>query len=58
MNQLLTLKQVADRSQMSISGLYKCRRKGNGPKEIQIGRLIRITDSDFEEWLIRNQKSD
>lgn len=40
----------------SLGALAQMRYRGNGPKFIKIGKLVRYRDSDIKEWLEQNAK--
>ncbi len=53
---LLTESETARRLGISVSGLRKWRRGGQGPRFIRLGRLIRYSVPDLEEWLVANRQ--
>ena len=53
---LLTESETARRLGISVSGLRKWRREGQGPRFIRLGRLIRYSVPDLEEWLVANRQ--
>ncbi len=53
---LLTESETARRFGVSVGGLRKWRREGQGPNFIRLGRLIRYSVPDLEEWLIANRQ--
>ena len=53
---LLTESEMAHRLGVSISGLRKWRERHVGPKFIRLGRLIRYSVVDLEEWLASNKE--
>ena len=53
---LLTESETARRLGISVSGLRKWRREGQGPHFIRLGRLIRYSVPDLEEWLVANRQ--
>ena len=48
---LLTVKQVAEYTEMSVSFWEKSRSDGFGPQWIRIGRCARMRKSDLDAWL-------
>jgi predicted DNA-binding transcriptional regulator AlpA len=50
---LLTESETARRLGVSVSGLRKWRREGQGPRFIRLGsRLIRYSVPDLDAWLL------
>lgn len=47
----LTESETARRLGVSVSGLRKWRRESRGPKFIRLGRLIRYSQTELENWL-------
>jgi excisionase family DNA binding protein len=50
MDKILTIPEVAEYLQMSKSKVYDLAKRGIIPT-IQIGRNVRVTESDLEKWL-------
>ena len=48
--QLLKLKEVSERTSMSLSALYLIIRAGD-LKTVHIGRSVRILESEMERWM-------
>lgn len=55
--QLLNTRQVAQICNVSISKINKLRHFGGGPDFIKIGKLVRYTIEDVEEWLRQSKFS-
>jgi hypothetical protein len=51
-HKLLTPTQAADILQRSVPALAALRYRGNGPRYIKSGALVRYRLSDIESWLI------
>ena len=47
----LTIKSFCEKYRISAPVYYKWQRNGAGPKELRIGRVIRITPEAEREWL-------
>ena len=47
----LTIKSFCEKYRISAPVYYKWQRNGTGPKELRIGRVIRITPEAEREWL-------
>ena len=50
---LLSQKAVAQRLRTSERSLERMRATGTGPRFVKIGRLVRYTECDLEEWITR-----
>jgi predicted DNA-binding transcriptional regulator AlpA len=48
---------VARRLGTSIRTLERKRADGTGPKFVKVGRLVRYTDRDLDEWIARQTVS-
>lgn len=53
---LLTTPQVAARLGVKPPTLESWRYKGEGPKWIQVGRLVRYRTADIDAWVESNSK--
>lgn len=51
MERLLTMDDLAARTQTSKSTLYSLRSQGRGPRGFRIGRGLRFHPSDVDRWL-------
>jgi len=47
----LTESEASRQIGVSISGLRKWRKNGQGPRYIKLGRLIRYRSSEIQSWL-------
>ena len=47
----LNIKSFCEKYRISAPIYYKWQRNGTGPKELRIGRVIRITSEAEREWL-------
>lgn len=50
MSELLTVAEAARRLKVSESFLSKVRKRGEGPRCIKIGRLVRYRLDDVDSW--------
>ncbi len=50
---LLTPAEVADHLQVPLSTLAYWRKSGAGPRTIHVGRRLRYTRADLQEWIDR-----
>jgi hypothetical protein len=52
--ELATAGQVAEYLHTNVNSLAQMRYRGNGPKFIKVGRLVRYRWSDVLDWLAQN----
>lgn len=50
-----TIRQFCSSQQIGLTSYYKLRKLGLTPKELRLGRLVRITAEAEREWLDRVQ---
>ncbi|TAN77818.1 MAG: hypothetical protein EPN20_01540 [Magnetospirillum sp.] len=50
-----TVQQFCDHHQIGRTTYFKIRKVGLGPKEVRVGKLIRITLEAEREWVCRMQ---
>jgi len=55
MQKLLTTKELAKYLGIAPYTLHQYRTKGNGPRYIKLGRLVRYDIDDVQEWI--NEKT-
>jgi hypothetical protein len=48
--QSLTIEQFCSDEQLSVPFYFKLRRQGKGPREIRLGRAVRITRQARRDW--------
>jgi len=48
--QSLTIEQFCEGEQLSVPYYFKMRRQGKGPREIRLGRAVRITRQARRDW--------
>lgn len=51
MENLLTIKEVAELLQVPTATLYNWRYRGEGPVGFRVGRYVRYRRQDVEAWL-------
>lgn len=54
-DQLLTVKQVADRAAISVASVWRLSKSGGLPKPVRIGRSVRWRASDLQQHLAAQQ---
>jgi predicted DNA-binding transcriptional regulator AlpA len=52
--ELATAGQVAEYLHTNVNSLAQMRYRGNGPKFIKVGRLVRYRWADVLDWLAQN----
>lgn len=50
---LLKVVDLAEQLQVPISTVYVWRHRGEGPKAVMVGRLVRFRQEDVDAWLER-----
>jgi predicted DNA-binding transcriptional regulator AlpA len=50
-----TIRQFCVSQQIGLTSYYKLRKQGLTPKELRLGRVVRITAEAEREWLERMQ---
>lgn len=53
----MTLSDVAEASSLALSTVYYLHAHGRGPKYSRLGRSVRVTRSDFNEWFEANREN-
>lgn len=53
---ILDAAQAADHVRLSASTLAKLRLQGSGPRFLKLGRSIRYSTEDLDEWLFQNSR--
>ena len=48
---LLTIKEVCERTSLQRWRLYQMISKGEGPKSLQCGRTLRISEAALAQWI-------
>jgi predicted DNA-binding transcriptional regulator AlpA len=51
MNTLLTESQISEQLQVSLACLRRWRLRGEGPRYIKVGNLVRYRPEDIELWV-------
>lgn len=51
LEKLWTVDELSEFVGVSVTTLYHWRCGGKGPKAIKVGRYLRYSESDIEEWL-------
>jgi excisionase family DNA binding protein len=46
-----SIKEICERNHIGRSTYYKLKEDGLGPKEVRIGRSVRVTREAEDEWL-------
>ena len=54
--QWMKLSDVADEARLALSTVYYLHKVGRGPKFSRLGRSVRVTRSDFNEWFEANRE--
>lgn len=54
MSQLLTEKDVAKQLQVTAWTLQNWRSRGQGPKYVKLGRIVRYRQTDIDNWIENN----
>jgi excisionase family DNA binding protein len=49
-SEFMTVEQFCERYGFSRSHYFRMRDRGEGPKEVRAGRLVRITKEALSEW--------
>ena len=53
--QWMKLSDVADEARLALSTVYYLHKEGKGPKFSRLGRNVRVSRSDFNEWFETNR---
>lgn len=51
MNTLLTESQISEQLQVSLACLRRWRLRGEGPRYVKVGNLVRYRPEDIELWV-------
>lgn len=56
MDKHLSYSEVAERLNIPLRSLYQYNKEGRGPKTVRVGRHLRVSIHDLEEWLREQAK--
>lgn len=54
---MFTVKEAAAEARISVAGLYKCWKNGNGPVRTRVGGKVLIQPADLKAWLDQNRET-
>lgn len=50
----ITIEEIISRLKISRTTLHTMRREGNFIKPVRIGRSVRFSEADFQNWIAQN----